>query len=139
MSRNFVIPQSLSGCLEDIIFMQNSNQSLFFIGITSLLTWYLSPRFWYWGFLKDNIDRQKPASVPDLKDNFHNSILDIPADSLWSALKSMILQLQNIFDRDTKNSFSATLLLNIDNSHIKYYLCIIAPFVDGLLCNAFIQ
>ncbi|GBM28529.1 hypothetical protein AVEN_70128-1 [Araneus ventricosus] len=46
--------------------------------------------FWLWGFLKDNIYRKKPASVPDMKDSIQLHVLDIPADSLRSAVENIV-------------------------------------------------
>ncbi|GFX56887.1 uncharacterized protein TNCV_3566591 [Trichonephila clavipes] len=49
--------------------------------------------FWLWGFLKDNIWRQRP-SILDLKDSIRPQILDIPADPLRLPVENMVLQLR---------------------------------------------
>ncbi|GBL83841.1 hypothetical protein AVEN_132714-1 [Araneus ventricosus] len=58
--------------------------------------------FWLWGFLRDNIYRKRPASLPDLKDSIRRHVRDIPADSLRSAVENMVLRLEHIVEKSTK-------------------------------------
>ncbi|GBM02567.1 hypothetical protein AVEN_178497-1 [Araneus ventricosus] len=115
MLRDFVIPQPQQrGGLQDIIFKQDSDPPHIDRREKQLLRQHftearvisrhfqtawppLSPditscEFWLWGYLKDNIYRRRPASLPDLKDSIRRHFLDIPADSLRSAVKNMVLQ-----------------------------------------------
>ncbi|GBN31555.1 hypothetical protein AVEN_252176-1 [Araneus ventricosus] len=56
--------------------------------------------FWLWGFLKDNIYRKRPASLPDLKDSIRHHFLDIPADSLRATVENMVLRLEHIVEHE---------------------------------------
>ncbi|GBM01400.1 hypothetical protein AVEN_236219-1 [Araneus ventricosus] len=51
-------------------------------------------------FLKDNIYRKRPASLPDLKDSIRHHVLDIPADSLRSAVENMAVRLEHIVEHE---------------------------------------
>ncbi|GBM27834.1 hypothetical protein AVEN_119290-1 [Araneus ventricosus] len=111
MLRDFVIPQlQHCGCLQDIIFMQAGTLPHIDRHVKQLLTQHFtdarvishhfptawSPRspdialcdFWLWGFLKDNIYRKRPASLPDLMDSIWRHVLDIQTDSLWSDVEN---------------------------------------------------
>ncbi|GBM41323.1 hypothetical protein AVEN_241483-1 [Araneus ventricosus] len=59
--------------------------------------------FWLWGFLKDNIYRKRPASLPDLKDSIRGHVLNIQADSLRSAVETMILRLEHIVEHEVRH------------------------------------
>ncbi|GBO27520.1 hypothetical protein AVEN_245013-1 [Araneus ventricosus] len=56
--------------------------------------------FWMWGFLKDNIYSRRPAPLSDLKDSFWRHVLDIPTDSLHSAVENMVLRLECIVEHE---------------------------------------
>ncbi|GBN55877.1 hypothetical protein AVEN_26396-1 [Araneus ventricosus] len=53
------------------------------------------------GFLEGhNIYRKGPESLPDLKDSIRRHVLDIPADSLRSAVENMVLRLEHIVEHE---------------------------------------
>ncbi|GBM43349.1 hypothetical protein AVEN_166094-1 [Araneus ventricosus] len=56
--------------------------------------------FWLWSFLKDNIYRKRPATLPDLKDSIRRHVLDIPAESLRLAVVNMVLRLEHIVEHE---------------------------------------
>ncbi|GBM95766.1 hypothetical protein AVEN_182714-1 [Araneus ventricosus] len=121
--RGFAIPQlQQHGCLQDIIFVQDGAPPHIDRRVKQLLRQHFTdarvisrhfptawpPRspdvtpcdFWLWGFLKDNIYRKRPASLPDLKDSIRRHVLDIPADSLRSAVENMVLRLEHIVEHE---------------------------------------
>ncbi|GBN72744.1 hypothetical protein AVEN_134293-1 [Araneus ventricosus] len=123
MIRDFVIPQlQQRTCLQDIIFMQDGVPPHKDRRVDQLLrqqfkdarvisrhfptAWPArSPDitpcdFWLWGFLKDNIYCKRPASLPDLKDRIRCHVLDIPTDSLRSAMGNMVLRLEHIVEHE---------------------------------------
>ncbi|GBL77713.1 hypothetical protein AVEN_152932-1 [Araneus ventricosus] len=57
----------------------------------------------FWGFLKENIYRKRPESLPDLKDSIRRHVLDIPADSLRSAVENMVLRLEHIVEHEEEH------------------------------------
>ncbi|KAF8763677.1 hypothetical protein HNY73_021835 [Argiope bruennichi] len=114
MLRDFVIPILLqSGCLQDHIFMQDGAPPHIDRRVKRLLIQHFTearvirchfsiacpPRspdiipcdIWLKGYFKDNIYRQRPSSLPDLKDNIRLYILNIPADSLLSSIENLVL------------------------------------------------
>ncbi|GBO43343.1 hypothetical protein AVEN_246820-1 [Araneus ventricosus] len=122
MLRDFVIPQlKQSGCLQDIIFMQAYPPHID-RRVKQLLRQHFTdawviirhfPTAWpeslpdniicdflLCGFLKDNIYRKRPASLPDLKDSIRRHVLDIPADSVCSAVENMVLRLEHIVEHE---------------------------------------
>ncbi|GBL82308.1 hypothetical protein AVEN_252474-1 [Araneus ventricosus] len=123
MLRDFVIPQlQQRGCFQDIIFMQDGAPPHIDRRVKQLLRQHFTdarvisrhfptawpPRspeftpcdFWLWGFLKDNIYRKRSASFPDLKDSIRRYVLDIPVDSLRSAVENMALRLEHIVEHE---------------------------------------
>ncbi|GBM66694.1 hypothetical protein AVEN_249517-1 [Araneus ventricosus] len=126
MLRDFVIPQlQQRGCLQNIIFMPDGTPHHIDCRVSSchqLLRQHFTDArvisrhfptpwpplsvditpcdFWLRGFLKDNIYRKRPASVPDLKDSVRLHVLDIPADSLLSAVENMVLRLEHIVEHE---------------------------------------
>ncbi|GFW61078.1 retrovirus-related Pol polyprotein from transposon opus [Trichonephila clavipes] len=54
--------------------------------------------FWLWGFLKDNIYRQRPANPQGLKDSIWHYVLDIPADLLRAVFKYIVLRFEHIVE-----------------------------------------
>ncbi|GBM43352.1 hypothetical protein AVEN_166096-1 [Araneus ventricosus] len=109
-------------CLQDFIFLQDGAPPHIDHRIKKLLRQHLTdarvisrhfptawpPRspditpcdFWLWNFLKDNIYRKRPASLPDLKDSIRRHVLDIPAESLRSAVENMVLSLEHIVEHE---------------------------------------
>ncbi|GBL95531.1 hypothetical protein AVEN_54132-1 [Araneus ventricosus] len=123
MLRDFVIPQlQQRGCLQDIIFMQDGAPPHVDRRVKQLLRQHFTdarvishhfptawpPRspditpcdFCLWGFLKDNIYRKRPASLPELKNSIRRHVLDIPVDSLHSAVENMVLRLEHIVEHE---------------------------------------
>ncbi|GBM19578.1 hypothetical protein AVEN_377-1 [Araneus ventricosus] len=130
MLRHFVILQlQQRGCLQDIIFMQDSTlphincrveqflrqmhgpSAVIFHSMASSFAGYHPRDFGLWGFLKDNIYSKRPASLPDLKDSIWRHVLDIPADSRRSAVVNIVLRLEHIVEYEgggLLSSFNAT-------------------------------
>ncbi|GBN46718.1 hypothetical protein AVEN_149539-1 [Araneus ventricosus] len=78
------------------------DQPSFFNSMASSFAGYCKApcNFWLWGFLKDNIYRKRPASLPDLKDSIRRHVLDIPADSLRSVVENVVLRLEHIDEHE---------------------------------------
>ncbi|GBM10614.1 hypothetical protein AVEN_21933-1 [Araneus ventricosus] len=117
MLRDLVIPQlQQHRCLQDIIFVHDGVPHHIDRRVKQLLrqhftdtrvirshfptAWPRSPDiipcdFWLWGFLKDNIYRKRPASLPDLKDSIRRHVLDI-----LSAVENMVLRLEHIVEHE---------------------------------------
>ncbi|GBO33572.1 hypothetical protein AVEN_218360-1 [Araneus ventricosus] len=121
MLRDFVIPRlQQRRCLQDFIFIQDGALPHINRRVKHLLRQHFTdarvisghfptawpPRspditpsdFCLWGFLKDNIYRKRPASLPDLKNRIRRHVLDIAADSFRSAVENMVLRIEHIVE-----------------------------------------